>query len=171
MIRSPRELVLTVLGFLALALIWTWPLASGITRSIPVSGEPVEPLSMLFGITWGAHALADNKAAILRNHGLLTVGQSVEEAAWWFITMERSCHAQLMAESVGTPVLIEPEMAAVTRGQVGNHIAGWFSGPPLFASITREQPDLFGRAMVVVGLAEGVAIYGLIVAVLILGKV
>ena len=90
-----------------------------------------------------AHALADNKAAILRNHGLLTVGQSVEEAAWWFITMERSCHAQLMAEAVGTPVLIEPEMAAVTRGQVGNHIAGWFSFQPLFASITREQPDLF----------------------------
>jgi len=30
---------------------------------------------------------------------------------------------------------------------------------------------LFGRAMVVVGLAEGVAIYGLIVAVLILGNV
>ncbi len=48
-----------------------------------------------------------------------------------------------MAEAVGTPVLIEPEMAEVTRGQVGNHIAGWFSFQPLFASITREQPDLF----------------------------
>jgi ribulose-5-phosphate 4-epimerase/fuculose-1-phosphate aldolase len=90
-----------------------------------------------------AHALAGNKAAILRNHGLLTVGQSVEEAAWWFITMERSCHAQLMAEAVGAPVLIEPEMAEITRGQVGSHIAGWFSFQPLFASITRDQPDLF----------------------------
>jgi len=67
----------------------------------------------------------------------------VEEAAWWFITMERSCHAQLMAEAVGKPILIEPEMAAVTRGQVGNHIAGWFSFQPLYARITREQPDLF----------------------------
>ena len=37
-----------------------------------------------------AHALGDNKAAILRNHGLLTVGHSVDEAAWWFITMERT---------------------------------------------------------------------------------
>src|SRR5207253_771636 len=36
-----------------------------------------------------AHALGDNKAAILRNHGLLTVGHSVDEAAYWFITMER----------------------------------------------------------------------------------
>lgn len=90
-----------------------------------------------------AHALAGSKAAILRNHGLLTVGHSVEEAAWWFITMERSCHAQLMAEAVGKPILIEPEMAELTRSQVGSHIAGWFSFQPLFARITREQPDLF----------------------------
>src|SRR4051794_1353525 len=31
-----------------------------------------------------AHALAGHKAVILRNHGLLTVGHSVDEAAWWF---------------------------------------------------------------------------------------
>jgi ribulose-5-phosphate 4-epimerase/fuculose-1-phosphate aldolase len=89
-----------------------------------------------------AHALADHKAAILRNHGLLTVGHSVDEAAWWFITMERSCHAQLLAEAAGTPVLIEPEMARLTAGQVGSHVAGWYSFQPLFARITREQPDL-----------------------------
>ena len=48
-----------------------------------------------------AAALGDNKAAILQNHGLLTVGGSVDEAAWWFITMERSCQAQLLAEAAG----------------------------------------------------------------------
>jgi ribulose-5-phosphate 4-epimerase/fuculose-1-phosphate aldolase len=90
-----------------------------------------------------AHALGECKAVILRNHGLLTVGHSVEEAAWWFITMERSCHAQLMAEAAGTPVLIEPAMAKHTAGQVGTHFAGWFSFQPLFARISREQPDLF----------------------------
>ena len=37
-----------------------------------------------------AHALGENKAAILVNHGLLTVGHSVDEAVWWFITMERT---------------------------------------------------------------------------------
>lgn len=35
--------------------------------------------------------LGTAKAAILRNHGLLTVGHSVDEAAWWFIAMERCC--------------------------------------------------------------------------------
>ena len=90
-----------------------------------------------------AHALGDNKAAILRNHGLLTVGHSVDEAAWWFITMERSCQAQLLAEAAGTPVLIDPEMAQLTATQVGSHAAGHFSFQPLYDKITREQPDLF----------------------------
>ncbi len=89
-----------------------------------------------------AHALAGHKAAILRNHGLLTVGHSVDEAAWWFITMERSCQVQLLVAAAGTAVPIDPEMARLTQGQVGSHIAGWFSFQPLFDRIVREQPDL-----------------------------
>jgi ribulose-5-phosphate 4-epimerase/fuculose-1-phosphate aldolase len=89
-----------------------------------------------------SEALGSNKAVILRNHGLLTVGHSVEEAAYWFIAMDRSCHAQLLAEAAGTPVLIEPEMAALTARQVGGHGAGWFGFQPLYEMITAEQPDL-----------------------------
>jgi ribulose-5-phosphate 4-epimerase/fuculose-1-phosphate aldolase len=89
-----------------------------------------------------AHALGDNKAAILRNHGLLTVGHSVDEAAWWFITMERSCQAQLLAEAAGDPVLIDADMAKLTATQVGSHAAGYFSFQPLYEKIVREQPDL-----------------------------
>jgi len=89
-----------------------------------------------------AHALGDNKATILRNHGLLTVGHSVDEAAWWFITMERSCQAQLMAEAAGDPIHIDAEMAALTARQVGDHLAGWFSFQPLYDRIVKEQPDL-----------------------------
>src|SRR5262249_250796 len=51
-----------------------------------------------------AQALGDHKAVILSNHGLLTVGTtSVDEAAFWFITMERTCQAQLLAEAAGKP--------------------------------------------------------------------
>jgi ribulose-5-phosphate 4-epimerase/fuculose-1-phosphate aldolase len=88
-------------------------------------------------------ALGGTKAVILRNHGLLTVGHSVEEAAWWFITMERTCQAQLLAEAAGTPVLIDADCAAATARQVGGHQAGWFSFQPLWDVITAEQPDLF----------------------------
>ena len=89
-----------------------------------------------------AHALGDKKAAILRNHGLLTVGHTVDEAAWWFITMERSAQSQLIAYAAGTPIPIDEENAALTASQVGSHAAGWFNFQPLYERITREQPDL-----------------------------
>jgi ribulose-5-phosphate 4-epimerase/fuculose-1-phosphate aldolase len=90
-----------------------------------------------------AHALGENKAVILRNHGLLTVGYSVDEAAWSFITMERSCHAQLLAEAAGTPIKIADEMARTTHDQTGSPVACYFSFQPLWDWITREEPDLF----------------------------
>ena len=89
-----------------------------------------------------AHAVGENKAAILRNHGLLTVGHSVDEAAWWFVAMERCCHAQLLAEAAGTPISIDTENAELTASQVGSHLAGWLSFQPLYEVIVREQPDL-----------------------------
>jgi ribulose-5-phosphate 4-epimerase/fuculose-1-phosphate aldolase len=89
-----------------------------------------------------AHALGDHKAAILRNHGILTVGGSVDEAAWLYITMERTCEVQLAAEAAGTPVSIDPEMARHTRSQVGSRFASWLSFQPLFDKIVAEQPDL-----------------------------
>ena len=46
-----------------------------------------------------AEAIGKHKAAILQNHGLITVGGTVDEAVWWFITMERSCQVQLIAEA------------------------------------------------------------------------
>jgi ribulose-5-phosphate 4-epimerase/fuculose-1-phosphate aldolase len=89
-----------------------------------------------------AQALGPRKAVILRNHGLLTVGRTVEEAAWWFITMERSCHAQLLAEAAGKPVHIRADHALHTRGQVGTELVGWFQFQPLWQKIVGEEPDL-----------------------------
>jgi ribulose-5-phosphate 4-epimerase/fuculose-1-phosphate aldolase len=89
-----------------------------------------------------ARALGAKKAAILRNHGLLTVGETVDEAVWWFVTMDRSCQAQLLAEAAGEPVKIDPTHAAATREQVGTHLAGWFQCQPLLTRILREEPDL-----------------------------
>lgn len=89
-----------------------------------------------------ATTLGDNKAVILQNHGLLTVGESVDEAAWWFVTMERSCQAQLLAEAAGKPKPIPHEYAVQTREAVGSTLAGWFSFQPLYDVIVAEQPDL-----------------------------
>jgi ribulose-5-phosphate 4-epimerase/fuculose-1-phosphate aldolase len=90
-----------------------------------------------------AHALGPHKAVILSNHGLLTVGQtSVDEAAWWFITMERTCQAQLLAEAAGTPVLIDRDQAEKTAPQVGPPMAGWRAFQPLYDWIVTVQPEL-----------------------------
>jgi ribulose-5-phosphate 4-epimerase/fuculose-1-phosphate aldolase len=90
-----------------------------------------------------AHALGESKAAILANHGLLTVGETVDAAVWWFITMERTCQAQLLAMTAGTPKPIEHEVAKLTSKQVGHPISGWLSFQPLYDWITAQQPDLF----------------------------
>jgi ribulose-5-phosphate 4-epimerase/fuculose-1-phosphate aldolase len=89
-----------------------------------------------------AHSLGSHKAVILRNHGLLTVGQSVEEAVWWFITMERCCQSQLLAEAAGKPQMIDARNAALTYSQLGTHFAGWFQFQPLWDRMVKEQPDL-----------------------------
>ncbi len=89
-----------------------------------------------------AAALGDRKAAILQNHGLLTVGETIDAAAWWYITMERSCQAQLLAQAAGEPKAIPHEVALNTRETVGSALAGWFSFQPLYDVITEEQPEL-----------------------------
>ena len=57
-----------------------------------------------------------NKAAILMNHGLITVGKTVDEAAFLFSLLEHSCEIQLKAEAAAAnglkKVLITPEEAA-----------------------------------------------------------
>lgn len=60
----------------------------------------------------------------LTGAGLLTVGQSVDEAAFWFMSLDKTCHAQLLvdAASAGSghkKIMIKEEEAAYTYEQVG----------------------------------------------------
>ena len=89
-----------------------------------------------------AESLGDKKAVILRNHGFLTVGQTVDEAAFWYISFERSAQAQLLAEAAGKPLPIDHETATFTHNQVRTHSGGWFSFQPLYDRIVGEEPDL-----------------------------
>jgi ribulose-5-phosphate 4-epimerase/fuculose-1-phosphate aldolase len=61
-----------------------------------------------------------DKACILQNHGLLTVGQTVDEAAFLFLSLEHACQGQLLAEAAAAggrvkKVLITDEEAAYTN--------------------------------------------------------
>ena len=59
---------------------------------------------------------------------------------------------------------------AVATSCIGAALAVAYTGAAALAAMS-ERPEVFGRAMVVVGLAEGIAIYGLIIAIILVGKV
>jgi ribulose-5-phosphate 4-epimerase/fuculose-1-phosphate aldolase len=82
-----------------------------------------------------AASLGQKKALLHQNHGMITTGESVDEAAWWFIALERACQSQLLAEAAGTPILIPDEYAKYSYEQSGYAFAGWFQ----FQTIKQEH--------------------------------
>jgi V/A-type H+/Na+-transporting ATPase subunit K len=58
---------------------------------------------------------------------------------------------------------------AVAGSSLGAGIGVSYTGSAALAAIS-EKPEMFGRAMVVVGLAEGIAIYGLVIAIMLIGR-
>lgn len=58
---------------------------------------------------------------------------------------------------------------AVAGSSIGAGLAVAYTGGAALAAIS-ERPEIFGRAMVIVGLAEGIAVYGLIVSIILVGK-
>jgi ribulose-5-phosphate 4-epimerase/fuculose-1-phosphate aldolase len=91
-----------------------------------------------------AAALGDKKAALLQNHGLLTCGKSIESTVFWFMSLERCCKVQLLADAAaagrgGETVKIEEEDAAFTYRTVGTELAGWFSAKPTFDVAERDM--------------------------------
>lgn len=59
---------------------------------------------------------------------------------------------------------------AVGLGSIAGGLAVAYVGAAALGAIG-EKPELAGRALIFVGLAEGIAIYGLIIAIMILGKI
>jgi V/A-type H+/Na+-transporting ATPase subunit K len=72
------------------------------------------------------------------------------------------------ATGLGGTALIAAAIA-VAGSSLGAAIAVAYTGAAALAAMS-ERPEMFGRAMVVVGLAEGIAIYGLIIAIILIGK-
>ena len=56
---------------------------------------------------------------------------------------------------------------------IATYAAGMAIGPIGAASLAAisEKPENFGRSLIYLGLAEGVAIYGLVVSILLMGKI
>jgi len=77
--------------------------------------------------------------------------------------------ATLAAASPSSGMALLGAAIAVAGSSIGAAIAVAYTGSAAIAAMS-ERPELFGRAMVIVGLAEGIAIYGLVVAIILVGR-
>jgi L-fuculose-phosphate aldolase len=65
-----------------------------------------------------ARCLGERPALILRNHGIVTAGRSIEEAVWIALKLEKACRVQMLAEAAGGPKLVaEGEDLQKKRGR------------------------------------------------------
>ena len=84
----------------------------------------------------------DGKGAILKNHGILTAGPSVEAAAWWYIALDNACHTQLLAEAAGKPQPIDEAVARHTHDQIGGPEGALHSFESLYEGLVEAEPEL-----------------------------
>ncbi|GAA5004970.1 class II aldolase/adducin family protein [Kitasatospora paranensis] len=89
-----------------------------------------------------AEKLGDSRAILLRHHGLITVGGSLEEAVHWFFTYDSCAEVQLLALAAGTPKSFSHEQALAAGAGFGDAQLGRFSFQLLWDEIVHEQPDL-----------------------------
>jgi len=89
-----------------------------------------------------ARALGGRKGAILKNHGILSAGPSVEAAAWWYIALDNACHTQLLAEAAGTPQAIDDAVARHTHQQIGGPEGALHAFESLYEGLVEAEPEL-----------------------------
>ncbi|MEU6737182.1 class II aldolase/adducin family protein [Streptomyces physcomitrii] len=87
-----------------------------------------------------ARRMDGKRAVLLRHHGLITAGGTVDEAVHWFFTYEAAAQVQLLA-AVGEARPMNHEQAMAARDGFGDRQLGWFSFQLLWDEIVHEQPD------------------------------
>jgi ribulose-5-phosphate 4-epimerase/fuculose-1-phosphate aldolase len=91
-----------------------------------------------------AATLGSNKAVILQNHGIFIATKSIEATVFFFISLEKCCQVQMLADQAAAarglkPRLIDPENAARTQRRLGSDMGGWFNGIPEFQLLEHEE--------------------------------
>lgn len=86
------------------------------------------------------------RSVILQNHGMITCGKTVDEAAFLFIALDRCCHAQMMANAASGPgwekIIIGKEEAEMTHKKSGNSSKMWLAFQPYYDQAVKEDPSL-----------------------------
>ena len=105
--------------------------------------------------------LSNKKAIILKNHGLMTVGTSIESALYWFVMLEYCCRVQMSIRATEAragsmfdasrygfcqdiaiePSIIDDRHAMLTHDQIGIEAAGHFMGSVMFDAAEKEHDE------------------------------
>lgn len=75
--------------------------------------------------------------------------------------LEISLGKGLALIGIGLPTALAAIGAGIALGPVGSAAL----------AVIAEKPEMFGRTLIYMGLAEGIAIYGLVMSILLLGKI
>jgi len=106
----------------------------------------------------------------LKSFNLMLVLMGVGFCITWLVSARVAMAAgTLAAAATNDPYASLGAAIAVGLATLG---AGWAvsSAAPAAVGAIAEKPESFGRALIFVGLAEGIAIYGLIIAFLLLNR-
>jgi V/A-type H+/Na+-transporting ATPase subunit K len=136
------------------SLIWAVPVAAGIT---------------IFTVAVLRRAPRQGVRRLLALNATIALGALVVLVALLFGVVDP---AQAQTEEAAQPdrwAALLGASIAVAGSAIGAAIAVAYTGAAALAVIS-EKPEMFGRAMVIVGLAEGIAIYGLVVAIILIGQ-
>ena len=86
------------------------------------------------------------RSVILQNHGMITCGRTVDEAAFLFIALDRCCHSQLLANAATGPgwekIYIGKEEAEMTHKKSGNSSKMWLAFQPYYDQVVKEDPSV-----------------------------
>lgn len=86
------------------------------------------------------------RSIILQNHGMITCGRTVDEAAFLFIALDRCCHAQLLANAAVCPGFekryIDDDQAEFAHRKSGNSNKMWLAFQPYHDQVVSEEPNL-----------------------------
>lgn len=86
-----------------------------------------------------------HRAVILQNHGILTAGGTVDEAAYLYTLMERTCEIQLLAEATGLEKkLVSEEEAEYTYKYTGDPV-GFHHFPYGYTFSNNQQETLYSE--------------------------
>ncbi|TPX31743.1 hypothetical protein SmJEL517_g05026 [Synchytrium microbalum] len=96
------------------------------------------------GIAIGKRLKRGDQGCILQNHGLLSVGMhTVDEAVWWFVSMEKACDTQLRVEATGRKPIMINEEAALKQAKNNTPRYGWLCAQSYMDVAIEENPDVF----------------------------